>query len=281
MLMLSMLVFGSVGLFIRYIPLPASVIAFSRALFGGLFLCLVAALRHIHLSRKAIAANLPYLLTSGIIMGWNWIFLFRAMQTTTVAVAIICYYLAPVFVVLLSPLVLKERITAAQFGAVLMALCGMVLVSGLLEQQGSVPITGIGYGIAAAVFYAGVILCNKKFRGLSAYESTIVQLAAAALVLVPYILLTEDLTRLSCTPFQLALLMILSLVVTGLTYAMFFGSLPYLSGQTIAVYTYIDPITAVLLSALVLKEPLTLSVLLGAILILGATLIVEFSGRKT
>lgn len=275
-LIFSMLVFGSVGLLVRLIPLPASVIALSRAFLGGLFLFFLARGRGTSFDWTHIRENLFYLVFSGAIMGFNWIFLFKAFSLTTVAVAIICYYMAPILVILISPLVLKEKLSFYSVVLVLIAFSGMLLVSGVADTRTGINMTGVLYGLGAACLYAGVILCNKKLKGLAPMETTMFQLFSAAIVLLPYVLLTEDITGLSCTLFQFFLLMVLSLFVTGITYALFFGSMPYLSAQTIAIYTYFDPIVAVLLSVLVLHEPLTIQIAMGGFLILGATAVNEF-----
>jgi RarD protein len=280
-LIFSMVIFGSVGILVHYIPLPSSVIAFSRALFGGLFLYVITRLRRIPLSREQLRKNAKLLVLSGALLGFNWIFLFTSFKYTTVAVASICYYMAPIFVVLLSPVLFQEKLGPVKILAVAMAFAGTVLVSGLLQNQGVVNPLGVMYGLLAAVLYAGVLICNKKLQNLSAFESTIGQLASAAVVLAVYILGNEAWWTLSCTPFQFLLLMILSLIVTGFTYALFFGSMPYLPAQTVAIYTYIDPILAVLLSALALHEPLTLEIIAGGILILGATALTEFATQRS
>ena len=148
----------------------------------------------------------------------------------------------------------------------LLALLGMMFVSGIFENGLSdiTDLSGVFFALGAAVFYASVIVCNKKFSPISAYDKTIIQLAAAAVVLLPYTLITENWSALSCTPFQLFLLLVLSLFVTGFAYSLFFGAMGY-----------IDPIVAVFLSALFLQEPLAVSTIIGAVLILGSTLISE------
>ena len=154
---------------------------------------------------------------------------------------------------------------------------GMMFVSGIFENGLSdiTDLSGVFFALGAAVFYASVIVCNKKFSPISAYDKTIIQLAAAAVVLLPYTLITENWSALSCTPFQLFLLLVLSLFVTGFAYSLFFGAMGYLKAQTVAILTYIDPIVAVFLSALFLQEPLAVSTIIGAVLILGSTLISE------
>lgn len=276
-LIFSMFVFGTVGLFVHYIPLPSSIIALSRASLGAAFLFLLVRFSHMPMSKEQIRDNLKLLIISGICIGINWILLFEAFRHTTLAIASICYYMAPVFVILVSPVLLHETLTARKVVCVLLALLGMMFVSGIFENGLSdiTDLSGVFFALGAAVFYASVIVCNKKFSPISAYDKTIIQLAAAAVVLLPYTLITENWSALSCTPFQLFLLLVLSLFVTGFAYSLFFGAMGYLKAQTVAILTYIDPIVAVFLSALFLQEPLAVSTIIGAVLILGSTLISE------
>lgn len=276
-LVFSMFVFGTVGLFVHYIPLPSSIIALCRAALGSAFLFAVVRIFHMTLSGEKIRRHLVLLVASGIFIGINWILLFEAFRHTTMAIAIICYYMAPVFVILASPVFLGERLTARKVICVLLSLLGIVFVSGLWENglTGVTELSGILFGLGAAVFYATVIICNRKTADVGSFDKTIIQLFSAAVVLVPYTLVTENWSQLSCTPFQLFLLLVLSLLVTGLAYALFFGSINYLKAQTAAILSYIDPIVSVLLSAFFLQEPLSTGTIIGAVLILGSTLASE------
>ena len=181
-LIFSMFVFGTVGLFVHYIPLPSSIIALSRASLGAAFLFLLVRFRHMPMSKEQIRDNLKLLIISGICIGINWILLFEAFRHTTLAIASICYYMAPVFVILVSPVLLHETLTARKVVCVLLALLGMMFVSGIFENglSGITDLSGVFFALGAAVFYASVIVCNKKFSPISAYDKTIIQLAAAS-----------------------------------------------------------------------------------------------------
>lgn len=276
-LIASMVIFGTIGLFVRYIPLPSSVIACVRGFVGMLFLLLVMALRRKKPDMAAIKKNLLILIVSGAAIGVNWILLFEAYRFTTVATATLCYYLAPMFVLLASPLVLKERLTLRKLLCVVVSLIGMVFVSGVassgLPSVGE--LTGVLLGLGAAVLYASVVLLNKKMTGIAANDRTLMQLGLAAVTISPYILLTEDLSTLALTLPALGLLLFVGVVHTGIAYAMYFGSLKDLKAQTAAILSYIDPIVAIILSALLLREHMGLGGIVGAVLILGSALISE------
>ena len=280
-LTLSMVIFGTIGIFRRYIPLPSSLVAMTRGLTGMLFLLLVMLLRRRSMNRAAVRRKLGMLCLSGAAIGVNWILLFEAYNYTSVATATLCYYLAPMFVILASPLVVGERLTAKKLICVLAALLGMVFVSGVLEAGGgSSDLKGVLLGLGAAVLYASVVLMNKQLGDVPAWDRTIVQLGSSAAVLLPYVLLTEDVGALSFTPGTLALLMVVGVVHTGMAYAMYFGSLMQLKAQTAAILSYIDPVVAVLLSALLLKEHMSLLSGLGAVLVLGAAVISELPNPR-
>ena len=276
----AMVIFGTIGIFRRFIPLSSAMLAMVRGLVGVLFLLLIMAIIPKRPDGRAIRRNLALLLVSGALIGFNWILLFEAYNYTSVATGTLCYYMAPVFVVFASPFVLRERLTWRRLLLSLVALVGMVLVSDILRVGFSdiSELKGVFLGLGAAVLYATVILLNKKLKDISAYDRTVVQLATAFVVLVPYVFLTENVTAISPTPLSIVLLLVVGIIHTGLAYALYFGSMDKLPAQTVALYSYIDPILAVLLSALFLKEPMSIGGVIGAILILGATMASELWG---
>lgn len=280
-LILSMLIFGSIGLLVRYIPLPSSVVAFVRAFVGVIFLLLLLIFGRTKISSVAIRKNFIYLLLSGIAIGFNWILLFESYQYTSVAVSTLCYYMAPIIVTLLSPLVLKEKITVKRLICVLFSLAGMALISGIFKTNTAQHSEGVGImlGFGAALLYAFVILLNKKLRGINAIDRTVFQLLVAAIVLLPYNLLTCNILSIKISPTALALLAVAGIVHTGLAYYLYFGSMEHLSGQSIAVASFIDPVTAVIISITILAEPFDMYTIIGAVAILGAALISELPGR--
>ena len=271
-LIFSVSVFGTIGIFVRWIGLPSSVIALVRGAVGAAFLLLLARFRHAPIDRAALRSRWQLLLLSAAMMSFNWITLFEAYRYTTVATATLCYYMAPIFVTLISPILLKERLTARKLLCVFLALAGMVFVSGVPQSglPGPSEAKGILLALCSAALYAGVILINKYLADVPAYDRTLLQLAGAAAVMIPYILLTEDLSAMSVTPLGAVLLLIVAVFHTGWCYALYFGSMTVLSAQTVALFSYID-----LLSALLLKEPLGWSGILGAALVLGSTLVSE------
>lgn len=276
-LILSMCIFGTIGILRRYIPLSSSLVALVRGIIGSVFLMMVLLISKKSLDKQALRKNLPMLSLSGAAIGFNWILLFEAYNYTSVATATLCYYLAPILVILASPLVLKERLTKKSILCTVTALVGMVLVSGITETgfSGLSELKGILLGIGAAVLYASVILMNKKISGIPSYDKTILQLATASAALLPYVLVTEDLSAISLTPVAVLLLLVAGIIHTGFAYWLYFGSMNDLPSHTVALLSYMDPILAILLSVILLREPMSLSAAIGAVLILGAAYISE------
>lgn len=282
-MIMSMVIFGTIGIFVRYISYSSGILAMSRGFIGVFFLLLFLKFRHKTISMESIKQNGLILTLSGAFIGINWILLFEAYRYTTVATATLCYYLAPILVIALSPFIFKEKLTPLRITAVIMALVGMVFVSGVYQGigGGSGDFAGILLGIGAAVFYASVIICNKKLKDIDAYSQTAVQLFMAGVVLIPYNLITGGFAK---VPEQtdvkaVLLLLFVGIVHTGLAYVLYFGSTQTLSAQTLAIFSYIDPVVAILVSAFVLMEGMSVYGIIGAVLILGSTLLTNFENK--
>ncbi len=278
-LIVVMLLFGTIGIFVRTLAMPSSIIALVRGIIGSVFLLAVVFLRKTGINMSAVKRNWWKLLLSGGCIGVNWILLFEAYRFTTVATATLCYYLQPVIVVLGSALVLKEKLSIRKLLCVLVAILGMIPVSGVLESMPTAgEVTGILLATGAALLYGINILTNKTMQGLSPFDMTIFCMITATLTLLPYTLLTEDWSAIVWEPQSLLLLLVVGIIHTGVAYALYYSALEKMKAQEVAIYGYIDPICAILLSALLLSEPLTVGIVIGAVMILGATYISE---RKT
>lgn len=272
----SMLIFGTLGVVRRYVPLSSAMLALCRGALGSVFLLLFVLVRGGKLKLPERKATL-WLILTGAIMGLNWMLLFEAYNYTTVAAATMCYYMQPTIVILLSPLVFRERLSGRKLACAAAAIVGMLFVSGVLSGgTGQVrDIRGIAFGLGAAALYATVIILNKKVVVEDIYAKTVIQLAGAALVMIPYVLLTEGVPELTLTAADIGMVLLVGIVHTGITYALYFGSMQRLKAQTVAVMSYIDPVFALLLSAAVLHESLTPLGIVGAVLIIGSAVISE------
>lgn len=279
----AMLIFGTIAIFVRNIELTSKEIAVLRGVIGSIFLLGVMLFSKEKTSFSAIKKNLPILVLSGLGVGANWIFLFEAYKYTTVSIATLSYYCAPIFVTIMAPIILKEKISLIKFLCVCTAMVGMLCIVG--TNKGSIGegynhFLGIIYGLTAAVGYASVILMNKFINGLKGVETTVTQLVFASILLLPYVMITSGFDFSKMTGISWGYMIFLGIVHTGFAYALYFSSLKELKGQTIAVLSYIDPITAILISALFLGEQLTMFQIIGGVLILGSTFISETQGKK-
>ena len=278
----SMCIFGTIGILRRFLPVPSGFLAMFRGVFGTLFLLLLVRLRGGRLSRAAIRANAWRLCISGALIGINWILMFEAYRYTTVATATLCYYMAPVFTLIAAPVFLHERLTLRKFVCVAAALFGMALVSGMSHAgfTGGAEWRGILCALAAALIYAAVVLLNKRVHNIGAYDKTIVQLGTAGAVLIPYVLLTGELHQVTLTPLIAVLLLVAGLIHTGCAYSLYFSSMEALPAHTLALVSYLDPVIAVTLSALLLREPMSAEQVCGALLILCAAIVAELPEHK-
>ena len=270
-----MLIFGTIGIFRRYIPLSSGLIAFSRGIIGFLFLLAFVKLSKKPFSLKNAGGKTGFLCLSGVLMGFNWILLFEAYNFTSVAT--LCYYMAPVFVILASPFLFGEKLTKKKALCVFVAFLGMVFVSGFAEgiSFGAGELKGVLLGLSAAVLYASVVLMNKKTANVPPFEKTVIQLGSSAAVLLPYTLFVEKAEVSGISGKAVLMLLIVGIVHTGIAYALYFGSIGSLPAQTTAIFSYIDPVFAIILSALLLDEKMTVFGIIGAVLILGSAILSE------
>ena len=223
-----------------------------------------------------VKKELPLLFVSGAAMSVNWILLFEAYKYTTVAMATLSYYFAPVIVTVASTVLFREKLTGKQISCFVMSTLGLVMVIGVSGGGGSHDLFGILLGLGAAVFYASVVLINKGIRHVSGLNRTFMQFLAAILVMTPYISMTGG-SHLGSLDINGAVnLMVVGVFHTGICYCMYFSSLRYLKGQEASILSYIDPVVAVIISVAVLHEAVSPLQAAGGFMILGFTVLNEW-----
>ena len=274
----SMAAFGTIAVFVRNIGLPSGEVALYRAVIAALALFLWQLCTRQTVRWQDVKKELPLLFVSGAAMRVNWILLFEAYKYTTVAMATLSYYFAPVIVTVASTVLFREGLTAKQISCFVMSTLGLVMVIGVSGGGGSHDLLGILLGLGAAVFYAAVVLINKGIRRVSGLNRTFMQFLAAILVMTPYISMTggSHLAGLDMT--GAVNLMVVGVFHTGICYCMYFSSLRYLKGQEASILSYIDPVVAVILSVAVLHEPVSPLQAAGGFMILGFTVLNEWDG---
>lgn len=273
----AMSIFGTVGIAAHFIDLPAAVTVMFRAVIASLFLLLVMLVLGKRLSLDDVKSNAAILLMSGFCLGASWLLLFESYKWTTVSNATLCNYIAPAFVILASPVFLKEKLTAHRLICVVIAIFGLGLVSGVFQNGsfGTSDSTGIVLAVASALFYAAEVILNKKLRGIGAYDRTLMQMAVAAAIITAYSVLTVDMGALTFDLFTIGLLLFMGVVQTAIAFTLYFGSVVKLKAQTVAIFAYIEPLVALLLSVVILGESLGAVGWIGAALVLGSTLVSE------
>lgn len=282
MLIVSMTIFGTLGLFVRNIPLSSSEIALYRAVLAAILIGAFLLVTKQKIPFGKIKKEIPLLVFSGVAMGFNWILLFEAYKYTTVSVATLSYYFAPVIVTVACPILFKEKMGIKQVICFVMSTLGIVLITGIGDlSQGSSHIKGILFGLGAATLYATVIILNKFTKTVDGIHRTFMQFLSAIAVLVPYVLFTDGVNLSTLDKKGWFFLLVIGLVHTGITYCLYFSSLKELSGQKVAILSYIDPLVAVLISVVVLKEAMTPLQAVGGLMILGFTLWNEISPKKS
>lgn len=279
MMIISMVAFGTIAIFVRAVKVTSGELALYRAVLAAVLLGGYLLVTGQKISFRSIGKSLPLLMLSGMAMGFNWILLFEAYKHTTVSVATLSYYFAPVIVTAVSPFLFREKLTGRQILCFAMSTLGLVLITGTGDlSQGSSHLTGVLFGLGAAVLYATVILLNKFIKGVEGIHRTFLQFLAAIVVLLPYVASTTGFSLAGLDASGWVCLLIVGFVHTGVTYCLYFSALRDLPGQKAAILSYIDPLVAVLISALLLGEPMTAMHMIGGLLILGFTLWNELGG---
>ena len=272
----ALCIYGTIGWAVAYINLPTEVVVLCRGILGTVFVLVVLAITQRHFDAGPVRENLRWLVASGLCLGLNWVLLFAAYRFTTLAVASLCNYMAPILMIVFAPLLLGERRSYKKIVCAAVAVVGMMFVSGVLTG-GAEGVTGIGVALAfgAALGFFGMVMCNKKLGPVPVYEKTCVQLASATVAALPFVLINNWGVALQPDTLSVALVIMLGVVHTGFAYCLYFGALGHLSAQTIAVLGYIEPAVAVLVSAFALHQPLSVFGWIGAIMIIGAAAVSE------
>lgn len=282
-LLLALLLFSTNGLLVAHIPLSSAEIVLTRAALGGLMLLCVLLARGSLGSLKALVTTkdgrrrlIPVVL-GGACLGANWAFLFEAYRWASVSIGTLLYYCAPILVMLLSPILFREKLGWRKLAAIAAMALGMICITG---HGGQLSARGLISGILAAVFYTGVMLSNKFVRDVSGLDSTFIQLLTSLLVILIYLPLSRQAAPVMPDAKGWAAILVLGLVNTGLAYWLYFPSIQKLPGQTVALCSYLDPLLALLLAALLLQERMTPLQILGAVGILGGAILGQLPLRQ-
>ena len=265
----AVVLYGTIGMFLRYVNLPSEIVALCRGSIGAVFIALYLRSRRQRLDRAAIRRNLFWLVISGICLGLNWICLFAAYMHTTVAIASLCNYMAPLIVILLAPLVLREPLSRKKLPCVAAAFIGIILVSGVLGGETG-NLSGVLMGLGAAAAFVVIVICNRKIDDIPALDKSVLQLAISALTILPYVLVKNHGIALSLDMRSVLIILMLGVIHTGFAYILYFSAMHNLPVTTFAVLGYLEPVVSVLCSFFFLHEAMGIAGWIGAVLIIGA-----------
>ena len=279
-IIIAMIIWGTLGVFVRGIELNSIEIALFRAILGSLFLIVISLIKKDKIDKNILKANLFFLLLSGAALGGNWFSLFQAMRYTTISNAILSYYFAPVLIVIFSSILFKEKINIKTIVSLMGAILGLFLI---MKSNGSENINnfnhikGILYGLGGALLYTVIVISNKYIKGLSGFQTTLIQLFISVMVLIPIVFRKGAIEFSVISIKTWLLILIVGIVHTGIAYLLYFSSIRDVKSQSIAILSYLDPIVAILMSFFFLGESMNLIQVLGAILILSTAYISERS----
>lgn len=284
-IILAMITWGSLGVFVKNINIESFEIAFLRALIASFLLGVILVFKsrkenkEIHTlfnNDSNDKRGIYILIVSGVLIGFNWVLLFASYSYTTISNSTLSYYFAPVIVIFLSPIFLKEKFTLKRVISVVIAMSGLFLI---VKNQVDISFgaynhtKGIILALGAAFLYASVIMLNKYTKGFGDYERTFIQLFAGAIVLLPFIIARGELTISDMKSF--VNIIILGVVHTTIAYCLYFSAIQDLRAQSAAILSYIDPVSAILFSVIFLGEPLSIWQIVGGSVILVSAFVAE------
>jgi len=264
------IIWGSNGVIVNLVPYDAHTVAFFRVLFASFTLLPVVLLTR---KREVMSAarHWKIMLSLGCLLALGWALLFHSMKLIAIANAVLLNYTAPIFVALLAPLVLKEKLEKSTLIALAISVAGIGVISyqqnlQISDPNGFNPL-GVILGLLAGLAYAGFIIVSK--RALSSFSSQVVAFysySIASIFLLPFVIGTDFSPDLA----PWILLLVLGVFNTGFAVTLYLKGLGMVKAQKAVVFTYLEPASAVVFGFLFLAQQPTPLMLVGGFLILIA-----------
>lgn len=272
-LVLIMIIWGSLGVFTRSIPLSALSLAFLRALIALPVLFIAMKMKK---ADKVKWLHLKPYFISGILLGFGWLTLFYGFKHTSISSAVIIYNMCPVYVMLTAPWVLKETISKVQITVILISFLGLFLIVGhnLLDGYGYI---GLTLSAISGMLYAAIVLINRSIKvRVDNQTATFAQIFVAMIVLLPFVLIDGNILAIVYLDAkEVANIILLGVLHTSFAYTMFFSLYTHMKSIEIVAYSYLEPLFAIIFSMLFIGETLTFPQIIGGVMILGSTYIGE------
>ena len=274
----ALLLFGLNGIVASHIPMNSYEIVFLRTLIGSILLIALFLIGKGEFHIKEYKKDTLFIVLSGVAMGTSWMFLYEAYQQIGVSLSSLLYYCGPVIVMILSPLIFREKLTAPKLFGFATVLVGIFLVNGNATQSSSNP-WGLFCGAMSAVMYFFMVTLNKQSKNISGMENSVIQLVVSFLTVAVFMGIKQGFV-LDVPVSAWGWILVLGIVNTGIGCYLYFSPLAKLPVQTVAVCGYLEPLSAVVFAALLLGEKMTVIQIVGAVCIIGGAMIGELIKPK-
>lgn len=263
---MAVLLFGLAGLFAKWVDQPAIIIVLGRVFFASIFLAVLLLVRKekIRLNKRR---DYVYLALMGVVLAIHWGTFFQAIQVSTVAIGLLTFSTFPVFVTFMEPYFFNEKIRRVDVIVALVTFTGVALVIPSLELGNNMT-QGAIWGVISGFTFAILSILNRKY--VADYSSWVIafyQDATAVFVLIPFLFIIQP----SFTAHDILLLGLLGVVFTGIAHSLFIGGLAHVKAQTASIIASLEPVYGIITAVIFLGEIPTLKVVMGGVIILGAT----------
>ncbi len=274
----ALLLFGLNGIVASNISLSSYEIVFLRTLIGSVLLVVLFLIGKGKFHIKEHKKDTVFIALSGVAMGTSWMFLYEAYQQIGVSLASLIYYCGPVIVMILSPLIFKEKLTFPKIIGFATVLVGIVLVNGNVSN-GNGNNWGLLCGGLSAVMYCFMVTLNKQSKNITGMENSVIQLLVSFLTVAIFVGIKQGFV-IDVPTNDWVWIIILGIVNTGIGCYLYFSPLSQLPVQTVAVCGYLEPLSAVVFATVLLGEKMTVIQIVGAVCIIGGAIFVELVKTK-
>lgn len=269
----ALLLFGLNGIVASNIALSSYEIVFWRTLIGSILLIILFFASKGKFNIVTYRKDTVYIILSGMAMGTSWMFLYEAYQQIGVCMASLMYYCGPVIVMISSPLIFREKLTAPKIIGFLLVLIGIYFVNGNAVTEGS-STWGIICGAMSAVMYFFMVTLNKQSKNITGMENSVIQLLVSFLTVAVFVGFKQGVV-INIPSDDWHWILILGILNTGIGCYLYFSPLAKLPVQTVAVCGYLEPLSAVVFASILLGEKMTIVQIIGAVCIIGGAMIGE------
>lgn len=269
----SLLLFGLNGIVASRIALNSYEIVFFRTFIASIFLLCVFLISKERFHFKENKKDALFVALSGVSMGASWMFLYEAYQQIGVSLATLIYYCGPVIVMVLSPIIFKERLTLPKILGFVIVLVGFFLINENAAIFGG-NAWGLFCGVMSAVTYFFMVTFNKKAKKIGGMENTVIQLVVSCFTVAIFLIIKQGLI-INVQPSSIVYILILGVINTGVGCYMYFSTISKLSVQTVAVCGYLELLSAVIFATVLLSERMTVIQIIGAVCIVGGAMLGE------